>query len=339
MRLVALYFVIYLISALNAGFYDTAGNEKDVSFFVLAMVTIGLLNFAKEVPKLIESLLGLKLAGNFTLNPIKKINETPLIGRAATITGGVVSGGIGGAESGHALSGALFGGMSAAKTKDKGFFSGASAGYKDVTGKDYNRFSARQLYGKMNESTATGEIDDLKGKRKVYQSAQSNLDAQYDSMLAERRKAVEDKASGRISEQDFNKKIKELDNQIESNRASYGKYSGDIDTINDRIKDTKRFYNYDESNKTKMSEIDAKLVEDPNNKGTYYFKEDIQNNNVQANTTNINNNQTQVNQTANQNSRTIYNQDGSTTTTQNDGRKINTRIVNNNDQNNNNNNS
>ncbi len=82
MRLTIIYFVIFIISELTSGagiisVYDYSGKKIDnVGLFAGAFIIIGLLMFAKEAPKLITDILGIKVGdGKFSLNPLKKVTE------------------------------------------------------------------------------------------------------------------------------------------------------------------------------------------------------------------------------------------------------------------------
>ena len=102
MKLLAIYFVIFLITLITTnGFSEYVINEnnelitqpiENTDFFAKALIIIGLLIFANQVPKLLGDLLGIKTEG-FSLNPMKKIGESPL---AAGVVGGI-AGGVAGA--------------------------------------------------------------------------------------------------------------------------------------------------------------------------------------------------------------------------------------------------
>ena len=49
--------------------------------FVTLFLVLGVLVFAKQLPKLIEEITGLKLGGSFQLNPLKKIQDEALFGK------------------------------------------------------------------------------------------------------------------------------------------------------------------------------------------------------------------------------------------------------------------
>ena len=67
--------------------------EGLMAIFVQVMVILGVFFFAKEVPKLIENLIpGMSGAGSLTINPLKKINESPLAAGALALGGAAIGG-------------------------------------------------------------------------------------------------------------------------------------------------------------------------------------------------------------------------------------------------------
>ena len=104
-RLLAIYFAIFVITQMiDLRFVDAVtGLETEVNAFVKVFIILGALLFAKQLPKLIEDLTGLKMSGKFTLNPLKKLGEVPLAGGALAAgavmaTGGALALGRGGAN-------------------------------------------------------------------------------------------------------------------------------------------------------------------------------------------------------------------------------------------------
>ena len=100
-RLIAIYFGIFLISEVCANFtngglgfneYGPDGNivagSKSGNFFAQAFIIIGILLFVKELPKLIGDILGIKMGSGFTLNPLRKIG-------ASSVATGLIAGGLG----------------------------------------------------------------------------------------------------------------------------------------------------------------------------------------------------------------------------------------------------
>lgn len=85
-RLISVFFAIFIISNIN---YDTI--TEDNSWYISLFIIIGALIFAKQLPKLIENILGIKLDGGFQLNPLKKVSNQALGGKL--LTGAAVAGG------------------------------------------------------------------------------------------------------------------------------------------------------------------------------------------------------------------------------------------------------
>ena len=84
------------------------------SIFLTVILVIGCLLFAKEVPKLIEDMLGIKLDG-MTLKPIKKFQEQTLFGKQITSLGAAgLAGGAAFAANTYANKGNIFSGIAGA---------------------------------------------------------------------------------------------------------------------------------------------------------------------------------------------------------------------------------
>lgn len=86
MRLAAIYFAIYIIGMLAD--MDIPGN----SLWIKLLIIIGALIFAKQLPKMLENILGIKLGENFTLNPFKKMGNEILGAKQIATGAGVVGG-------------------------------------------------------------------------------------------------------------------------------------------------------------------------------------------------------------------------------------------------------
>ena len=123
-RLIAIYFAIFVITQLiDLRFVDAVtGLETDVNAFVKVFIILGALLFAKQLPKLIEDLTGVKMSGKFTLSPLKKLGEVPLAG-GALAAGAVMAGG-----------GALALGRGGANLIGGGLKKGAGTALSKITG-------------------------------------------------------------------------------------------------------------------------------------------------------------------------------------------------------------
>lgn len=98
-RLLALYLGIYIINKVN-GIYDLVNGSTISNGWVKIFIIIGVLMFAKQLPKILEG-LGIKLdgGGKFTLNPFKKFGDEAfggkqILGAGAAVGAGALAGGI-----------------------------------------------------------------------------------------------------------------------------------------------------------------------------------------------------------------------------------------------------
>lgn len=255
-RLLAIYFAIFVITQIiDLRFTDAVTGQEigQINPFVKVFIILGALLFAKQLPKLISDLTGAKLDGKFTLNPMSKLREVPLAGAgvttAAALAGGAYTGYKAGVQAGHAGRGILQGMMGAGREisrkvplmgAEKGaknpraLNSGMQAGYKEITGKDFTRYSPWKELGK---NKGQDEIDGLKKEKYAIQGEQAKLDAQLQSFYDQLTKAKTDEQKEKINQ------------AIEENRSIYGKYSKNVSSIDDQIKDIKRLYHIDDSPK------------------------------------------------------------------------------------------
>lgn len=113
-RLALIYFVIYLINALT----DMSWNQENPVIF--SFIIIGVLLFAKQLPQLISDIFGIKLDGKFSLNPMDRIREVPLLGGA--VSTGLAA--LGGAVTGTALGFKAAGGINGIANEFKTYGAG-----------------------------------------------------------------------------------------------------------------------------------------------------------------------------------------------------------------------
>ena len=87
-RLLAIYFAVFIIQQLpNLTMVNAVtGSEEGIGLFTKVFIVMGALMFAKQLPKLISDITGSKLDGKFTLNPLKKMSEVPVVGRPMAAT-------------------------------------------------------------------------------------------------------------------------------------------------------------------------------------------------------------------------------------------------------------
>ena len=104
-RLVSIYFAVYIIKIISTSdqIYYVYGNDKP-NTIIQVFIIVGALMFAKQVPKLIEDITGIKLSGKFELNPLKKFEDNALGGKRITSAiAGFATGGVAGAVAGHGI--------------------------------------------------------------------------------------------------------------------------------------------------------------------------------------------------------------------------------------------
>lgn len=98
LRLATIFLVMFLISMISStllsdgGYISGMPEDKSYNIWIYLFLVIGAFMFAKQVPKIIESIFGIKGSGELNLNPFKNAG-------LATLTGGVVGAGVGGIAS------------------------------------------------------------------------------------------------------------------------------------------------------------------------------------------------------------------------------------------------
>lgn len=89
MRLATIDFAIYIIGMIAD--VDLGGNN----LWLKLLIIIGALIFAKQLPKMLEDILGIKMSGKFTLNPLKKLDNEALGFKEARVLAGKAAVGTG----------------------------------------------------------------------------------------------------------------------------------------------------------------------------------------------------------------------------------------------------
>ena len=101
-RLAIIYFAFFVVdlvanqilaSSTDQIYLNEQAPTGLMAVFVQVMVILGVFMFAKEVPKLFENLIpGMQGAGSLNINPLKKINESPLAAGALAFGGAAIGG-------------------------------------------------------------------------------------------------------------------------------------------------------------------------------------------------------------------------------------------------------
>ena len=197
--------------------------EGLMAIFVQVMVILGVFFFAKEVPKLIENLIpGMSGAGDLSINPLKKIQGSPL---AAGAIGGLVGAGVGGIASaaaafsaskdegagfGQSLRRGLGGGVSGVF---RGTKAGALAGGKGIISK------SADVAGRVGRNAALKTNTTLRQRAGAYarqavgmQSKKEALDKQigYHESIQKHASNMEERARNRLAKKHDGYKIAEL---------------------------------------------------------------------------------------------------------------------------------
>lgn len=243
-RLAAIYFAIYLINLLisnpNAfviGFCDSGDTNcvpKTLGLSEQLFVILGILMFAKQFPDLIKDLLGIDLKGNFTLNPIKKIEDNALFGKNLTgAAAGLAIGTVGafsGAGRARGLTGALgglFGGKGMAETlksqRDKNktmrnaIMDGSTFGGR-FGARFYSAFGARTAADKYDTDVhdIDEQIKDIDNEIKPRQDSIADRKAYTDKVKAMEDRAVDKIKNGEAG--DISLLYKSLENRAEQLR-------------------------------------------------------------------------------------------------------------------------
>lgn len=86
LRILIVSFSIYLINLVSkeGGVFSFVSGGGSSNILVSVFITFGILLFAKEFPKFLEDLLGIKGVGKMTFNAFKKLGSVPLVGGLAT---------------------------------------------------------------------------------------------------------------------------------------------------------------------------------------------------------------------------------------------------------------
>jgi len=283
-RLIAIYFSIYIISEIDliGGYYNvTTGQVVETNSFTTLLVKIliifGALMFAKQLPQLLESLLGFKFGGGFTLNPMNKLQQVPLVGAATTNLLGRTAGAIEAARhdqtgnrwrsaasgwfaAGNALHGKvpMMGAKPGASTV-RSIHTGREAGFEAATG---NKMRAHSRINDLFREDGKNRIDDLKNKyRAPLQQELNDIGLQKQEVANSYNRLNEQfqRASTESERTAIRAKMQQAQERYRALASREAKVSGDIATINDQIKDLERAYDIDKSPVKKINEVKGRV--------------------------------------------------------------------------------
>lgn len=223
-RLVSIYFAVYIIKIISTSdqVYYVYGNDKP-NAIIQVFIIIGALMFAKQVPKLIEDITGIKLSGKFELNPLKKFEDNALGGKRITSAiAGFATGGIAGAVAGRGI-GRLGGLVS-------GGLRGAGSGFAGGQGMRATRDNLTRRRHAMEMANANGST--FGGRMRLGIENSLGLDNELDRIRAE-----EDRLS-RDETQNANR-LDEIDTRQANGRQNvdhYKQVTNKVKSMEERMK-------------------------------------------------------------------------------------------------------
>jgi hypothetical protein len=239
LRLFALFMGIYVITMIAGnGYRDMITGEIVRGSRILEVFMIlGILIFAKQLPKIIEDIFGVKMDGKFTLNPLKRLTEDAVGGKmllgagAAGLAGAAAFGS--GLASGKGIGGKLtnaFGG--AARAGSKGLV-GAAKGEK--FGKNFSNSYGAAIKANQDKADrkelgiSSGDIRSQKARQALGMSTQ---DQEYESQIKRYEEAI--KAGSAVKKRAEG----EVDKKAGAIRSSVGDGAGgfhSLGTLRDRV--------------------------------------------------------------------------------------------------------
>ena len=191
-RLLAIYFAAYIISRIDS-MVDIIDGSYVSNLLVKIFIIIGALMFAKQLPKILEG-LGIKLDGGFTLNPLKKMENEMLGGKAVSKTGKAVGKrGLGLAKG--VGTGLLAGGASAITGHGfRGFGTAVKGGWKgEKFGKNFSNSygAAKERHRQVEEMKANGVTPGQVRREKLYNAFHGTTRAEKVQQVADKSKAIQ----------------------------------------------------------------------------------------------------------------------------------------------------
>lgn len=193
-RLFALYFGIYVITLIGR-FRDVATGEIVSGWLVSIFMIIGILIFVKKLPDILKESLGLDggTFKDFKLNPLKRIEEDALGGKAIAGVGKKAVGVVGGVGAGALAMGAGF--VTGQGIHRSSLGKAIVGGFKgDKFGKNFaNSYGAgRERHKQLQEMHADGVSRGDVFKEKAYNAFHGQSRAEQVKSVSEGLKAIQD---------------------------------------------------------------------------------------------------------------------------------------------------
>lgn len=192
-RLFALYFGIYVITLIGT-FRDVSTGEVVSGWLVSIFMIVGILIFVKKLPEILKETLGLEggTFKDFKLNPLKRIEEDALGGKAIAGVGKKAVGVVGGVGAGALAMGA---GLVTGQGIHRSTLGKAIAGgFKgDKFGKNFaNSYGAgRERHKQLQEMSADGVSRGDVFKEKAYNAFHGQSRAEQVGVLENQAKAIQ----------------------------------------------------------------------------------------------------------------------------------------------------
>ncbi len=222
-RLIALYFAVYIISKVaDRRLVNIIDGSYQTNIFIKIFIIIGALMFAKQLPKILEG-LGIKLdgGGKFFLNPFKKLGEEAIGGKRITgAAGGAVAGLIGNKGNPFAAAAGALRGF----TGGKGYAGGLAA-QADVNRKmrDLRIGGARGVGAAFGAMASRYGLDDANLERRAtrlrkneenFTKASLKVDQDVKSMEAEK-KRIQDSNEPKNERKTRHKRMQDIVSSME----------------------------------------------------------------------------------------------------------------------------
>lgn len=218
MRLAAIYFAIYIIGLLAN--MDLPGN----SLWIKLLIIIGALIFAKQLPKMLEDILGIKMSGKFTLNPLKKLDNEALGFKEARVLAGKAAVGTG--ALGLSVAGSVIGHNRAKKKFEED---------NSKLDSDYQKKLRELRKQKANGELSHDEwLQNSRNERNSYKEKQKNLNDDYDKFSNNHPITAGMMAAGRAASQGFSKGAKSFTEALQ-NATSAATQAAKIRNKNDDL--------------------------------------------------------------------------------------------------------
>ena len=271
LRLATIFFVMLLIEMISSsiladGNYISGQIHEagDYSIWIYLFLVIGAFMFAKQVPKMIESIFGIKGSGEFSLNPFKNVGATTLLGGAAGFGLGTVASGVAAAKTsldngesglttfrrtiGGAASGGLKGGISSVAAGGKGFMSKSFNAAGDVARNTAMKANTKAPYrygayvrNAIGAQSLKENLDQRAGVSENFEKSAGNMEARARDQLGKkhdewklvqglRARNEQQFARGNITEEQYKKNLNDYWTREQNMVTQYIDNNGNMGT-------------------------------------------------------------------------------------------------------------